>query len=136
MPSVVFLCVANSARSQMAEGLARASAPLGWEVYSAGSSPGAVHRHAIEALREIGIDISSQTSKGLDAVPLANANLVIPLCAEEECPVAFTSGKRLAWPLPDPASGDRDGRLARFRAVRDELARRIHRLWEAATLPT
>lgn len=132
MPSVVFLCVANSARSQMAEGLARASAPPGWDVYSAGSRPGSVHKCAVEALQEIGIDISTHSSKGLEAVPLANAAFVITLCAEEECPVAYTSGTRLAWPLPDPAAADADHQLDRFRAVRDELARRIHRLWETA----
>lgn len=127
MPSIVFLCVANSARSQMAEGLARATAPAGWEVYSAGSRPGRLSSRAVEVMREIGIDISQQCAKGLDHVPLAAADVVVTLCAEEECPVAFTRARRLHWPFPDPAAGDGD--LEGFRAVRDAIAERLRDFW-------
>lgn len=129
MSHVVFLCVANASRSQMAEGLARASAPPGWKVYSAGSRPGTLSSNAVEVMREIGIDISTHRAKGLDEVPLAEADVVITLCAEEECPVAYTKGKRLAWPHPDPgAPGDGDA-LERFRSVRDQLKQRIETFW-------
>lgn len=130
--TVVFLCVANSARSQMAEGLARARAPDGWRVFSAGSHPARLSSTAVEAMREIGIDISSQHSKGLEDVPLPEADLIITLCAEEVCPVVPGGrARRLHWPLADPAAqtGDPAARLERFRAVRDELARRIAGLW-------
>lgn len=132
MPKLVLLCVANSARSQMAEGLARASAPPGWEIYSAGSQPARVSRHAIEAMREIGIDISGHRSKGLDEVPLADADVVATLCAEEECPVAFTRGRRLAWPHPDPAApaDSEEAKRETFRRVRDMIRDRIERFWQ------
>ena len=128
--TVVFLCVANSARSQMAEGLLRARAPDGWQAYSAGSHPARLSSTAVEAMREIGIDITAQHSKGVDDVPLAEADLIITLCAEEICPVVPGGrAKRLHWPLPDPA-GVREpaARLDRFREVRDELAQRIAEL--------
>lgn len=129
--TVVFLCVANSARSQMAEGVARARAPKGWTIYSAGSHPARLSSTAVEAMSEIGIDISKQHSKGTDDVPLAEADLIVTLCAEEVCPVVPGGrAKRLHWPLPDPAAViDRELRLAAFRRVRDELARRVGELW-------
>lgn len=129
--TVVFLCVANSARSQMAEGLLRARAPDGWRAFSAGSYPARLSSTAVEAMREMGIDIGAQYSKGTDDVPLEEADLIITLCAEEVCPVVPGGrARRLHWPLPDPAAetGDPAARLERFRAVRDELARRIEGL--------
>ena len=99
-------------------------------MFSAGSRPGTLHPAAIDALQEIGIDISHQRSKGLDSVPLADADYVVTLCAEEECPVAFTRGRRLAWPQPDPAAAS-DVPEA-FRAARDTLARRIEQFWREA----
>ena len=131
MPTAAFLCVANSARSQMAEGLARADAPPGWTFYSAGSRPARLSRFAVRALAELDIDITGQHAKGLDEVPLAEADVIVTLCAEEECPYVPGPAKRLAWPLPDPAAGDGsdEERLARFREVRDEIRRRLPRLW-------
>ncbi len=131
MPSLVFLCVANSARSQMAEGLARASAPDGWRVFSAGSAPSQVHPLAIEVMAERGIDIRHHTSKGMDRVPLADADMVIRLCAEEQCPVAATTAQRLEWELPDPAApaDSQQAQRAAFRAVRDEIGARLQRFW-------
>lgn len=128
--TVIFLCVANSARSQMAEGLLRAHAPDGWLAYSAGSHPARLSATAVEAMREVGINISSQYSKGIEDVPLGDADLIVTLCAEEVCPVVPGSrARKLHWPLPDPASvTDPAARLERFRAVRDELARRIEDL--------
>jgi arsenate reductase len=130
--TVVFLCVANSARSQMAEGLARASAPAGWRVFSAGSQPAVLHPLAVEVMREIGIDITSHRSKGLDEVPLSEADFVITLCADEVCPVVGGTTNRLHWPLPDPAA---QGEMIRyqveaFQNTRDEIRRRIHSFWQ------
>lgn len=134
MPTAAFLCVANSARSQMAEGLARADAPAGWTFYSAGSKPGRLNPLAVEALAEIGIDISAHHAKGLDDVPLGDADVIVTLCAEEECPYVPGPAKRLAWPLPDPAAADggHAARLAAFREVRDEIRRRLPALWEGS----
>ena len=131
MQSVVFLCVANSARSQMAEGLARSKAPDGWEVFSAGSRPGALHPLAIQVMQEIGIDVSGYRSKGFGEVPIRDADVVVTLCAEQECPVAATTGERLAWPLPDPAVPTDADPLVEFRSVRDEIARRLDRFFSA-----
>ncbi len=131
--AVLFLCVANSARSQMAEGIARSLAPAGVSVFSAGSSPTTINPLAITALAEIAIDISRQSSKSLAAIPLAIIGTAITLCGEEICPVFPGPGEveQLHWPLSDPAavSGDEGQRLAAFRAVRDELQRRIASLW-------
>lgn len=128
----MFLCVANAARSQMAEGLARAKAPPGWTVYSAGSNPGTLHPLAVRVMREVGIDISGQRSKGLESVPLDGADIVVTLCAEEVCPVAPQVRTRLHWPLPDPAAvaGPEEAQLRAFRHVRDEIAKRLDTLWK------
>lgn len=127
---ILLLCVANSARSQMAEGIARALAPAGVKVSSAGSSPSAVNPLAIEALRELGLDISGQRAKNVAEIPPDDVDLVITLCGEEECPVFLGQAMRVHWPLPDPAAaqGDHEARLASFRRVRDELRRRLERV--------
>ena len=132
--SVLFLCVANSARSQMAEGLARTLFGGLVRVQSAGSQPTRVNPDAIAAMRELGIDITSQRSKSVDAIDPASVGAVITLCAEEVCPVWPGAIARMHWPLPDPATHDPDAPadavLARFRAVRDELR---FRLWAFAS---
>jgi arsenate reductase (thioredoxin) len=124
---VLFLCVANSARSQMAEGIARALAGDRLRVESAGSAPSRVHPLAVEAMAEIGIDVGGQRSKSVDEIDRASVDTVITLCAEEVCPLYLGRARRLHWPLPDPAGGDgaEAASLARFRGVRDELRRRI-----------
>ena len=133
--SILFLCVANSARSQIAEGLARRLAPPGTRVYSAGSEPGTINPLAVRVLAEAGVDASAQRSKGLDAVPLDAIDLVVTLCAEEVCPLFPRPVRKEHWPLPDPArvEGGEAERLAAFRAVRDVLARRIPALFPSAT---
>ena len=131
MASILFLCVANSARSQLAEGLARRLAPSDTRVYSAGSEPGTINPLAVRVLAEVGVDASAQHSKGLDAIPLDEIDLVVTLCAEEVCPLFPRPVRKLHWPLPDPAkaSGSDEERLAAFRAVRDELTARLPTLW-------
>jgi arsenate reductase len=123
VPTILFLCVKNSARSQMAEGLARSMAPAGYRFVSAGSDPGAVNPLAIQALAEERIDISTHGAKGLASISLDEVDTIVTLCAEEVCPVVPGQVRRLHWPLPDPKD------LASFRAVRDELRRRLPALW-------
>jgi arsenate reductase len=126
---VLFLCVANSARSQMAEGIARSLAPPAVMVWSAGSRPTRVRPEAIAVMREIGIDISGHRSKGVSEIPAERVGTVITLCAEEECPVLLGRAERLHWGLPDPAAvtGDDAARLEAFRRTRDELRGRLQR---------
>jgi arsenate reductase len=108
----------------MAEGLARALAPAGYRFLSAGSDPGTVNPLAIQALTEQRIDIATHRTKGLASVPLDDVDTIVTLCAEEVCPVVPGQVRRLHWPLPDPKD------LASFRAVRDELRRRLPTLWD------
>ena len=102
----LFLCVANSARSQMAEGLARRLFGARVPVESAGSRPSRVNPYAIEVMREIGVDLSGHHSKRVDDVDRAGVARVITLCAEEVCPVWLGAAPRLHWPIPDPASDE------------------------------
>jgi len=134
--SVLFLCVANSARSQMAEGLGREifRAHFGdaVRVQSAGSQPTRVNPLAIRAMTEVGVDLSTHHSKSVDDIDAASVDLVITLCAEEVCPVFLSDAARLHWPLEDPDRKQEDlseeERLQHFRVTRDEIARRIEAL--------
>lgn len=129
--SILFLCVANSARSQMAEGIARQLFP-GVRIQSAGSRPSHVNPYAIEVLAEQGIDATTHTSKSVQDIDPATVDLVITLCAEEVCPLFLGKAERLHWPIPDPASDDPsltpDQLRERFRAGRDEIQRRLAQL--------
>ena len=131
---LLFLCVANSARSQMAEGIARSLAPAGTRISSAGSTPTRINPYALQALAEIGIDAASQRSKGVEEVVGGNAynvDAVITLCADEVCPVWLADTRQLHWPLPDPAAapGSDEEILGSFRRVRDELRTRLGHLF-------
>ena len=128
---VLFLCTANSARSQLAEGLARAAAPEGAEVWSAGTKPASLHPLALEVMHEIGLDIAAQRSKGLDETPWREVDTIVTLCgdAEETCPAVGSGVRRLHWPLPDPAKVPEGERLAAFREARDEIRWRVASLW-------
>ncbi len=132
--SILFLCVANSARSQMAEGLGRAHFGGSRRIQSAGSEPASVNPYAIEVMREVGIDLAGQRSKSVDTIDPGSVAIVITLCAEEVCPVFLGHVERLHWPIADPASKDtslsRDQMLARFRTTRDEIRSRIAGLTE------
>lgn len=124
----LFLCVANSARSQLAEAVARALAPAHVRVMSAGSNPTQVRPEAIAVLAEVGIDASGQRSKHVAEIDPATVDTVITLCGEEECPVFLGAAARLHWGLPDPAGAGLDA----FREVRDELQRRLAVVFGAA----
>lgn len=129
--NILFMCVANSARSQLAEGLAKRLYP-DCRIESAGSHPGKLNPFAIQTMKEIGVDISNQYSKSLnDLSPgfLAELRYVITLCAEEVCPVLPSrTAEKLHWPFPDPASKDPlsdDVMLMRFREARDNIEAKL-----------
>lgn len=128
---ILFLCVQNSARSQLAEGIARFLAPAGVTISSAGSSPASVRPQAIQVLKEIGIDISAHRSKAIEEIAAASVDAVVTLCAEEVCPLFLGDAVRIHWGLPDPAQaqGGEEARLNAFRATRDELFRRLKLLF-------
>lgn len=126
--SLLLLCVANSARSQMAEGWARHLFGDVMTVQSAGSRPSRVNPWAIEVMREVGIDLSTHDSKSVDTITPESVDTVITLCAEEVCPLFLGKARRLHWPIADPASDQplaREEQLERFRIARDEIQRRL-----------
>ena len=126
MKRVLFLCTGNSARSQMAEGLLRHMAGDRFEVASAGVSPTRVRPEAIEAMREIGVDISRHRSKPVDEFAGSEFDYVITVCdnANEQCPVFPGDARRIHWSFDDPAAAEGDA-IAVFRRVRDEIQDRI-----------
>jgi arsenate reductase len=128
---ILFLCVANSARSQMAEGLARMILGARARVMSAGSEPSRVNPYAVEVMGELGVDLGAHHSKSVQTIDPEEVGTVITLCAEEVCPVFLGKARRLHWPIPDPASHDpsvsRDEMLARFRTARDTIRSMLER---------
>lgn len=126
---ILFLCVANSARSQMAEGLARMILGEAVVVMSAGSEPSRVNPYAIEVMRELGVDLGTHRSKSVQTIDPATVGTVVTLCAEEVCPVFLGGARRLHWPIPDPASNDptiaADEMLERFRRARDTIRAKL-----------
>lgn len=124
----LFLCVANSARSQMAEGIARSLAPETVAVASAGSVPLSVRPEAVQVMAEVGIDISAQRAKGVGDLDTGRIDAVVTLCDDEVCPAYLHRAHRVHWSLPDPAAGA--ARLDAFRAVRDTLRHRIGMLFK------
>jgi arsenate reductase len=126
---VLILCTGNSARSQMAEGLLRHDAGDHFEVASAGVEPSRVRPEAIEAMREIGVNISEHRSKSVDEFAGQEFDYVITVCdnANERCPIFPGNTKRIHWSFDDPAAaeGDYDSRLGVFRRVRDEIRDRL-----------
>ncbi len=126
---VLILCTGNSARSQMAEGLLRHIAGNRFEVESAGVEPSHVRAQAIEAMREIGIDISGHRSKSVDEFSGQEFDYVITVCdnANERCPVFPGKTERIHWSFEDPAAaqGDEKAVLSVFRRVRDEIEGRL-----------
>jgi len=128
--NILFLCVANSARSQIAEGLARKIFGSKASIQSAGSQPGSVNPNAIQVLKEVGIDISGQHSKSVETIASDQLDLIITLCAEVVCPIVPGKISKLHWPLPDPAGATGDGEtiLVKFRECRDQITQRLQNL--------
>jgi protein-tyrosine-phosphatase len=120
---IVFLCVENSNRSQMAEAFGHMYAPPGVEIYSAGSAPsGKVNPKAVDAMRELGYDMSAHRSKGLDAIP-AELDVAVTMGCGDSCP-NLRAKKRIDWQIPDPkllSPGD-------YREVRNLIGRMVQAL--------
>ncbi|QDV19658.1 Arsenate-mycothiol transferase ArsC2 [Gimesia panareensis] len=130
MKRVLILCTGNSCRSQMAEELWESLGKGEWEAESAGSKPsGYVHPLAIEAMRELEIDLSENTSKHLDQFTEQQFDLVVTVCdnAKESCPVFSGATQILHWPFDDPAdaTGTDEEKMKTFRRVRDEIKTKI-----------
>lgn len=139
MKRILFLCVANSARSQMAEGLARSILGDRAIVGSAGSAPTSLNSYAVEVMREIGVDIAHQAAKSVAAVEIEVVDLAVTLCMEEVCPERPGRMRRLHWPVADPEAGDPslkpEDLRARFRTARDQIKARIEVLAGLLDLP-
>ena len=126
---VLFVCTGNRARSQMAEGLLRDLAGDRFEVYSAGTIPSGISEYTIEAMREIGIDVSGQRSKSVDEFAEQEFDFVITVCdsARQLCPIFLGDGERLHWDIEDPSDTEARGVPLpdAFRIARDDLRKRI-----------
>ena len=120
---ILFLCVANSARSQMAEGWARSMLPSGIPVYSAGSNPSRLNPFAVRAMREVDVDIGAHFSKSIPEVPAGKIGTVVTLCSDEVCPFYPGDATVHHVPFEDPAvaEGGDEERLNAFRRVRDQI---------------
>jgi len=120
-PSILFVCVANSCRSQMAEAIAKSLGGAGWDVWSAGSHPsGRVHPVAVQAMQELGLDLSAHRSKGLDQVPTRRWDYVVTMGCGDACPIV-PARHHVDWAIPDPVGLPLD----EVRRIRDDLVRRI-----------
>lgn len=137
---ILFLCVANSARSQMAEGLARDLFGDTVRVESAGSSPSRVNPYAVRAMADLGIALDGHASKHVDTIDDPDGvDLVITLCAEEECPLFLGDAVRMSWAMPDPDRKHEDltdeQRLHHFKVARDAIRERLRVLAALRDLP-
>ncbi|OHB86057.1 MAG: hypothetical protein A2V98_03090 [Planctomycetes bacterium RBG_16_64_12] len=129
----LFLCVGNSCRSQMAEGLLRHLAPERFEAHSAGAVASGLNPNAVKVMRELGIDIARQRSKLVEQFAGQTFDYVVTVCDSSQggpCPVFLgQAGERLHWPLDDPAeaTGSEEEVLRVFRRIRDEIKARLER---------
>ena len=132
--TIYFLCTGNSCRSQMAEGWAKKHLSDEWDVKSAGLEAHGLNPNAVKAMKEVGIDITNQTSDVIDTSILNNAELVVTLCghAADHCPFTSPHIKRVHWGFDDPAKaeGAEEEKWAFFQRVRDEIGERIKRFAE------
>ena len=134
---VLFVCTHNSARSQMAEGLLRAWGRGRYRAESAGTVATALRPEAVEVMREIGIDITAQSSKTIDRFTREPIDWLVTVCDEaaEACPTLPGVRHQDHWSIPDPstAEGDQAVRLGAFRAARDDIAGRVRAFLEHDT---
>ena len=132
MKKIMFLCTANSCRSQMAEGFAKEYSRGSLEIYSAGLMAAGVHRRAVAVMKEVGIDISGQRSKEIDTDLLRQMDTVVTLCghAEEACPRTPPEIKRIHWPIRDPVGtlGPENYIMEDFRRAREEIRENVRAL--------
>ncbi len=126
---IIVICTGNSCRSQMAEGFFRLLGGDNIIVRSAGVSPGGVNPRAVEAMQEVGIDISGHTSDSLTDYLNESFDYVITVCdnAQKNCPVFPGGGKHIHWPFEDPhdATGTDDDVMGIFRKVRDQIQTKV-----------
>ncbi len=132
MKKVMFLCTANSCRSQMAEGFAKEFGKGIIEVYSAGIFAAGVHRRAAAVMKELGIDITRQKSKEIDPYLLLKMDILVTLCshAEEYCPKLPPEINRIHWPIKDPVgtAGTEEEVMKDFRRAREEIKEKVRGL--------
>ena len=132
MKKIMFLCTANSCRSQMAEGFAKEYGKGIIEVYSAGIMAAGIQKRAIAVMNEIGIDISQQQSKEIDPDLLRKMDIVVTLCghAEETCPLTPPAIRRIHWPIKDPVGtlGTEEEIMKEFRRARNEIKEKVQEL--------
>src|SRR5439155_11856877 len=127
---IVFICIENSNRSQMAEAFGRIYAPAGVEIYSAGSKPsGKVNPKAIEAMRELGYDMSAHKSKGLDDLPTNEFDVAVTMGCGDSCPT-LKAKRRMDWQIPDPKVLSADD----YREVRNLIGRMVKALLDETLL--
>jgi arsenate reductase len=124
---ILFMCLANSARSQLAEGLAKKILGPGFKIQSAGLMAAGVNPFAIHVLDELGIDSTKQWSKPVDLIDPLSVEVVIMLTEENVCPPSLAHARLLHWPINDPtARGKTDNeRLQAFRECRDVISKKI-----------
>jgi arsenate reductase len=131
MLKVMFLCTGNSCRSQMAEGFARHFGRGSVEAHSAGLMAAGLHPRTTAVMREAGVEISGQRSKGIDWELLRKMDVVVTLCdnAREACPVTPPEIRLLHWPIKDPVGtvGTEEHIMSEFRRARDEIKERVER---------
>ncbi len=132
----LILSRSNAARGQIAEGIARALAPRQVRISSAGAVRGSVDPLAVRVLAELSVNANDQRSRTLDEVDLQGVQAVVVLSEEDPTPPALRDVLRVHWPLPDPAAGGgtEEERVARYRAVRNELRRRLMRVFAREAL--
>ncbi len=132
MNRILFVCIHNSARSQMAEAFVNTLCPERFEAHSAGIEPGALNPLVVEAMAELGIDLSGKATKSVDDMLASGWEFshVVTVCDEasaERCPFFPGGGERLHWGFPDPSTlaGTKEERLARVREIRDAIRSRV-----------
>ena len=138
MKKVLFVCIHNSARSQMAEAFLNHLCPEFFEAQSAGLEPGTLNPFVVEAMQEAGIDISGHRTKSVDEM-LRSGRIfshVVTVCdgaSAERCPIFPGAGQRLHWGFPDPSAltGTRDERMARVREIRDTIQQQVQQWCDA-----
>ena len=132
MKTILFMCMGNACRSQMAEGYARRLLPDGWQILSAGVIASGVHPMTVDIMNEDGIDISGQSSKTLADLGEISPDIVVTLCdeANEECPSYAGLVQRDHWGIDDPilVEGPKDEKLKEFRRARNEIKLKVQEL--------
>jgi len=134
MKGILFVCVENKARSQMAEGLARHFLGHQFDIFSAGSHPAPQIDPIVRSvMAEIGVDISKQKPKSLSDIDLTQISLVITLSDDQHCPVISSEIKKQHWEVMDPSGSLLSGllKLRRYRKLRDDIKKKVLELRSA-----